>query len=319
MTPTASLLGDDTWQLQALGAGSALAVAMAFNGAQEFTVDGIFVTSDGGATWQRPTGPFRHLTAYTVTALDARHLWAWRLGPNRSLQLEATAGGGSHWAAVAAQGLPAAGAVDQLAFTSATLGWAIGAGGAGVGPWPWLAVTRDGGRIWTRVPLPPVHDGASVETGAPAVLPAGRLPPSTSRKSGTTSRMGLALERGSGPLGRHRRGCVDACADDGQVLIYRVRTPERRRQRRSDKDGTATARTISGAVNHSDGRVAHGVDDRPTPVTGRDGTTTRRTANTGGPGGEGAALLHHEALATANRSRGRCGSYATTGSGQVRC
>ncbi len=169
VTPTAPLLGGDNWQLRALGAGSALAVAMAFNGGQGSTVDGIFVTSDGGATWQRPTGPFRHLTAYTVTALDARHLWAWRLGPNASLQLEATADGGSRWSAVAAQGLPAGGAVDHLAFVSATRGWAAGAGGAGVGPWPWLAVTRDGGRIWTRVPLPPVHDGASVETGAPAI------------------------------------------------------------------------------------------------------------------------------------------------------
>lgn len=103
----------------------------------ELSPSGLYRSADGGVTWRRVSVPqFRG----TIVFADARHGWGWTWGG----RVYRTGDGGRHWqrvdfAAKAAQPvvLDARHVVVPLARS--------------------VAVTADGGRTWTRRPMPPAQ------------------------------------------------------------------------------------------------------------------------------------------------------------------
>ncbi len=108
--------------------------------------DGVYLTFDGGASWQAAAAHHAHLNA--VFFLDASEGWA--AGPGGVLH---TTDAGMRWLAADDENSAARGVNGRvLWFTDARNGWIAGQHGA-------LLRTRDGGASWTRVPFPPSAAG----------------------------------------------------------------------------------------------------------------------------------------------------------------
>lgn len=104
--------------------------------------DGVFLTFDGGASWQRATAP----GARFLSALDFRDgTEGWAAGATGVIH---TADAGLTWTVVDGKDSPARRANGRvLHFTDGRSGWLAGKDGV-------LLRTRDGGATWARVPIP---------------------------------------------------------------------------------------------------------------------------------------------------------------------
>jgi photosystem II stability/assembly factor-like uncharacterized protein len=102
----------------------------------------LYVTHDGGATWNATT-PISTVTGAT-SLLDPFHWW---IAPEAVSgdSLFSTADGGQHWRSLT-PGAPFT-QVSVLSFVSSSQGWAIGSAG--------LLRTSDGGRTWTILAAAP--------------------------------------------------------------------------------------------------------------------------------------------------------------------
>jgi photosystem II stability/assembly factor-like uncharacterized protein len=155
----------------------------------------VFATSDGGRTWTAgapvPSGyePYsgRGLTGSMLDFLDARVGWlltASDPGPH-TVKLYGTTDGGRTWRLIL-EAADSDGSTlatlgqgcfeNELKFVSVDLGWmnydciasrlaGLGSGSPVAGPE--LAVTKDGGRSWQQVLLPPTSTGYDVCNAAP--------------------------------------------------------------------------------------------------------------------------------------------------------
>jgi photosystem II stability/assembly factor-like uncharacterized protein len=99
----------------------------------------IYVTHNGGATWQSGTPLVASATAWDF--IDGNHGWA-----SDGTGLFMTSDGGQHWKELS----PNASFhnVSRLDFVSSEIGWAIGTTEANV---PSLLKTTDGGHTWTTI------------------------------------------------------------------------------------------------------------------------------------------------------------------------
>lgn len=100
----------------------------------------LYVTHDGGATWQSTTPLAAPATSADVIDMD--HGWA-----SDGTLLYVTSDGGQQWAKLAPGGDFQH--VTRLDFVSGTIGWATGVIGSQV---PSLLKTVDGGKTWTVIP-----------------------------------------------------------------------------------------------------------------------------------------------------------------------
>jgi photosystem II stability/assembly factor-like uncharacterized protein len=110
-------------------------------GPQEPLLD-MYVTHDGGTTWQgtTPTPAFAFLSDFTTSHLG----WA---ANGQKPVLEMTNDGGKHWTPIAAQVPATFQGFSLLNFVSKTIGWAI----AFTTTSTLLLKTTDGGRVWKEV------------------------------------------------------------------------------------------------------------------------------------------------------------------------
>lgn len=115
------------------------------------SAEAIYVTHDGGITWEGPNIQLNMLGLGSPDFIDTQHGWAIQTsssGPNTSMStLLTTSDSGQHWITVPTSANFTQSMPGSLNFVSSQIGWAVDFNSGG----SILLKTEDGGQTWTQV------------------------------------------------------------------------------------------------------------------------------------------------------------------------
>lgn len=139
--------GGATWQQQTLPAQACCLLPTFFNAHDGILPGGsqLFVTYNGGTTWQSTSS--LPASSSLVTFIDMQHGW---VAVDNGTTLYRTSDGGAHWAKITPVIPSSITAFAQLDFVSTGIGWAVGYTSEAANTL--LIKTTDGGQTWTQVP-----------------------------------------------------------------------------------------------------------------------------------------------------------------------
>src|SRR5712692_10069758 len=139
--------GGATWQQQPLPAQACCLLPTFFTAHDGILPGGsqLFVTHDGGTTWQSTSS--LPASSSLVTFIDMQHGW---VAVDNGTMLYRTSDGGAHWAKITPAIAASITSVAQLNFVSTGIGWALGYTPEAANTL--LFKTTDGGQTWTQVP-----------------------------------------------------------------------------------------------------------------------------------------------------------------------